>query len=147
MRSISASMALFTFAIVACFLAAGCTQDLSRDQLAQKVGQPSDIHFFGDEAVYMGDQDGYRHVHVRELFGGWNFLGECDYKVPASEWPMEHPMPLTEDASKWQNVSWMNGDAPAGVAQNVFLEITPPFPLGAPKTQPATKPAHPASST
>ena len=114
--------------------------DTSRQALADRVGQPHDVTFFGDQAVYMGDKDGYRYVHVRNLFGIAQYFGECDYKVPESQWPMQNPMPLTEDASKWQNVSWLNGDAPAGVAQNAFLQITPSFPLGTPQTKPSTAP-------
>jgi hypothetical protein len=120
------------------FMAAGCAQNLSADDLARKVGQPSDVPFFGDKAVYMGDKDGYRYVHVRDLFDDWTWLGECTYMVPASDWPMANPMPLTCNASKWRDVEWLNGDGPPKVAQNAFLTIAPTFPVGAPATQPST---------
>jgi hypothetical protein len=141
MRSFPASIALCTFAILASCFAAGCAEDISAKQLAQKVGQPADVPFFGDQAMYMGDSDGYRYVHLRDLFDDHNMIGERDYRVPASQWPMKHPMPLTEDASKWQNVTWMNGDGLPGVEQHPFLHITTTYPLGAPQTQPATAPA------
>ena len=140
MRFSDLSTTLSALVILASCFVSGCARDISRDQFAQKIGQPGDIQFFGDRAVYMGDQDGYRYVHVRDLFDFWGFMGECDYKVAESEWPMKHPMPLTCDATRWQNVEWMNGDAPAGVPQSAFLRMTPAFPLGAPKTQPTTMP-------
>ncbi|HZK82599.1 MAG TPA: hypothetical protein VFC46_16060 [Humisphaera sp.] len=124
--------------LAALLLAAGCTQNLSTDGLADKVGKPADVHFFGDRAVYMGDQDGYRYVHVRDLFDEWTWLGECTYKIPESDWPMEHPMKLTCNAAKWKDVEWLNGDAPPRIRQNVDLYVTPSFPVGAPKTQPTT---------
>ncbi|HWE02385.1 MAG TPA: hypothetical protein VG326_08225 [Tepidisphaeraceae bacterium] len=138
---------LFTAAIplpgLILFMGAGCTQSISADQLAQKVDKPADVQFFGDRAVYMGDKDGYRYVHVRDLFDKWTWLGECTYKIPDSEWPMQHPMPLTNDAEQWKDVEWLNGDAPPDVAQVSDLYITPAFPEGAPKTQPVTLPSMP----
>jgi hypothetical protein len=72
----------------------------------------------------------------------WGFLGECDYAIPESQWPMEHPMPFTEDATKWRDVTWLDGgDAPVSVAQNPFLFTTPSFPVGAPATKPAMVPS------
>ena len=112
----------------------------SRKDLADTVGKPIDIHFFGDQAVYMGDHGGYRYVHLRDMSDFWGFPGECDFRVAQEQWPMEHPMPLTADATKWVDVTWMDSDAPEGVAQNPALHITPTFPLGAPKTQPAMIP-------
>jgi hypothetical protein len=107
---------------------------------ADTVGKPADVHFFGDHAVYMGDKDGYRYVHVRDIFEFWGFLGECDYLIPENDWPMKHPMPLTTDATLWQDVTWLNGDGPKDIPQDAFLHITPAFPLGAPATQPALMP-------
>lgn len=138
-------MAFFTIAMLATSLLTGCAQDLSRDQLAQTIGQPHDFPVFGNHAVYMGDEGGYRYVHVRDINGFWNFVGECDFKVPASQWPMEHPMPLTDDAAQWRNVEWMNGDAPQGIGQNAFLSITPASPLGVPAMQPVNPASRPAS--
>jgi len=134
-------MRLFTAStILLSLLAIGCTQEISRDQLAAKVGRPCDVQFFGDHAMYMGDADGYRYVHVHDLFSCLTFLGEREYKIPESQWPMQHPMPLTDNANFWQDVQWMNGDAPPGIPQSVFLTMTPTFPLGAPKTQPSEVP-------
>ncbi|HET6246463.1 MAG TPA: hypothetical protein VFE47_02100 [Tepidisphaeraceae bacterium] len=114
--------------------------EMSRKDLADTVGKPADINFFGDQAEYMGDHDGNRYVHVRDMSDFWGFLGECVYTVPAKDWPMAHPMPLTVDATQWQDVTWMGGDGPQGVGQNGFLHITPSFPLGAPKTRPSSYP-------
>ena len=100
--------------------------------MADTVDKPAEVKFFGDQAVYMGDRDDYRYVHVRDMFDYWGFLGEPVMRIAKSDWPMEHPMPLTMDASRWVDVSWMNGDAPPGVMRNAFLHITPAFPLGAP---------------
>lgn len=120
---------------------AGCAQEISSDQLASKIGRPHDVNFFGDQAVYMGDRDGYRYVHLRDMFDFWGFLGECDYKVRESQWPMKNPMRLTGNASKWRDVTWLDGNAPEGVPQNVFLTISPSYPEGTPKTQPASMPS------
>ena len=129
---------LFGSALISSSLLAftgGCTQEISRQQLVDKIGDPHDVAFFGDRAIYKGDKDGYRYVHVRNMFDFWGFLGECDYKIRESEWPMEHPMQLTSKATHWQDVTWMDTDAPAGVRQNELLYLSPSFPIGAPSTQ------------
>lgn len=129
------------FLVVAAAMTFGCTQDASRQAIVEKVGQPTDVKFFGDQVLYMGDYEGYRYVHVRDMFDTYKNYGECTYRIPQSQWPMTHPMPLTEDPAYWQQVTWMNGDAPPGVSQNIFMNLTPTFPLGAP---PASQPTQPA---
>lgn len=125
----------------------GCTPEISHQQLADKVGKPDDVQFFANRALYLGDKDGYRYVHVRDLFSCGTFLGEGTYKVPQSQWPMSHPMPLTSNAQLWQDVQWMGGEAPQDVPQSGFLALTPSFPEGAPAmpTPPGTQMSMPGT--
>lgn len=107
----------------------------SPGEVADKVDHPADSHFFADRALYMGDKDGYRYVHVRDMFGCLTFLGEQTYAIKADQWPVEHPMAFTEDATRWQDVRWMASSGLPGVQPTVLLSATPTFPLGAPPDQ------------
>ena len=115
----------------------GCATETSPQRVARKVGQPQQDPFFGNQVLYMGDRDGYRYVHVRSLH---SYLGDRDYKVPAENWNMQHPMRYSTNPLNWRDVTWMNGDA-IDFQQNAFLNASPSFPEGAPATQPFASPA------
>ncbi len=119
----------------------GGAKEISPQDLVQKMGNPNDVQFFGDRLVYMGDKNGYRYVHLRDMYRSDTFLGEHDYKVREADWPMEHPMRLMRDAHKWQDVSWMNGDTLPGALEDWNLYASPSYPMGTPATQPTSYPA------
>jgi len=124
-----------------------CAEETSAPDVAAKIAKPADFDFFASQAVYIGDKRDYRYVHVREITSPWGFLGERDYKIPASSDAMRHPMPLTNDASRWENVAWLDADGLPGVTQDPSLHMQPTFPIGAPKanTQPAASIGVPAT--
>lgn len=125
-------------------LGAGCAQTISREQLASKV-EKAGIHPFSAQFLYVGDDDGYHYVHRRNIYSFGSSLpvwavGDCDYKIPASDWEIAHSFPRTDNPRWWRNVTWMNGDT-RGIPQNPFMYATPHFPEGAPATRPTSFPA------
>jgi len=87
-------------------LISGCAQTTSRQSLTDHMLRMQHDQF-PDEAVYMGDADGYHYFKLRSIY---SYLGDRDYKVPASDWNLPATFALTDDASRWQSVYWVDLD-------------------------------------
>src|SRR3954468_8520962 len=82
----------------------GCAQTTTRQSLTDHLLRMQH-HDFPDEAVYMGDCEGYHYFKLRSIY---SYLGDRDYKVADSDWKLPTTFALTDDASRWQSVYWVD---------------------------------------
>jgi len=127
----------------------GCAQTATRQSLTDHLLHMQH-HEFPDEAVYMGDSEGYHYFKLRSIY---SYLGDRDYKIPASDWNLPRTFALTDDASRWQSVYWVDMDLlkqsrygyalrkpsePVTAGENIPFRMPD---LSQPQTLPATSPS------
>ena len=92
---------------ISALLLAGCAQEASREQVIDRLTH-SESQAVADQAVWMGDEGGYHHIRMRNVY---SYVGDQDYLVPVSQWNLPDPFPLTDNADQWRNVKWEDKEA------------------------------------
>lgn len=92
--------------VIICGLLVGCmpTMPSSHEKVTNHIVSTQSWDF-PEDALYMGDADGDHHFKLRSIY---SWVGDREFTVPASRWELPVTFPLTDDASKWQSVSWVD---------------------------------------
>lgn len=111
-----------TLGVIFSALLAGCipTVPSSHEKVTNHIVSTQKWDF-PEDALYMGDADGDHHFKLRSIY---SWVGDREFTVSASRWELPVTFPLTDDASKWQSVSWV--DMPTFERSNfAYAALTP----------------------